>query len=468
MQVPTARPAGLPRDTIVWLIAICALCAFVFLAIAEEGIDATELAFAPDEPLPFARHQVVGLDLSQYHSVDALNWLQASAAPRPWPLIVLPADEDVVVALAAEDDAASGAALQAIDSLMGATNGAPVAMCLRRPADDDTAPLAEAIFDTLATRYAGKVVYALACDAHDHEWQRQLSEAAPGVVTESGVHRLLPVAGAAEITLTEINPPPAGEALLPGDLPVTEAGYMAYQIQFSAPPAPDVVATFATTLQNAAHAALFLAQPARETNPTEFAAALGSVQMSGTTIPQGFSNVIAPGYAFAGTWQPEWVATTPFAVATGANPGTAELSSTALGTDISLVTVFGPDTGSINVWIDPPAGTDLPAPDATYSLVADQAQPVSLLIAQGLAAREHRIVIQALPDADGEIRIAGLFVTGSSGQPWTGFLAALALLAVGISALTERAWSAIQRIRATRPAGRRAGPLGRARYQRDR
>lgn len=452
-----------PRDIIIWMIAVCALCAFVALAVAEEGVDASRLAAAPDDPLPFARDRVFGLDLSPYRSVEALTWLQTSGAAQPWALVVLPADEDVVAALAAESSEQT--ALQALDSLVSATNGAPVAMCLRRPESADAEPLAEAVVDALATRYAGQVVYAFACDPEDSGWQRLLNEASPGTFTDSAAMRLLPVAGAAVVALHAMDTIVPGTIITSDDLPQTASGYIAYHVPFQTVPDPISVAAMVTAVRETAHAALLLAQPSRESNPTEFTAALIGTQMPGTVIPQGFSSVRAPGFAASGAWLVENVATTPYAVTSG---DIAELSATVLGTDISLVTVFGPGTGDVLVWIDPVEGQPLPTPDATYNLTASQAQPVALLIADGLAAREHRVIIQAIPEAGGEIRIAGLFVTGGSAQPWTGLLASISLLAVGVAALTERAWNAVRQIRAGRPAGRRAGTLMRARYHRER
>lgn len=460
MQI--ARPATLPRDIVVWLIAVCALCAFVALAVAEEGVDATRLTAAPDAPLPFARDRVFGLDLSPYRSVEALTWLQTSGSTQSWSLVVLPADEDVVTALATEGSAE--AALVALDSLVNATAGAPVAMCLRRPVTADAKPLATAVVDALATRYAGQVVYAFACDADDSEWQRLLNEESSGTTTTTGASRLLPVAGAAVIALDALDPLAPGDLLLPKDLHHLSVGYVAYPVAFETIPDAATVTSMVSALRETAHATLFLAQPAPDSSPAEFTAALINAQLPGEIIPQGYSRVGARGFAAAGNWQMESVATTSYAVASGS---LAELSATVLGTDISLVTVFGPNTGEINVWVDPEEGQPLPGPDATFDLTADQAQPIALLLADGLAAREHRVIIQAVPATGGEIRIAGLFVTGGSAQPWTGFLASLSLLAVGVAALTERAWSTVRQIRAGRPSGRRAVGLMRSRYRRD-
>ena len=458
----SARPATLPRDIVVWLIAVCALCAFIALAVAEEGVDATRLTAAPDAPLPFARDRVFGLDLSPYRSVEALTWLQESGSTQPWSLVVLPADEDVVAALAAE--VSEAAALLALDSLVNATNGAPVAMCLRRPVTADAKPLAEAVVDALATRYAGQVVYAFACDGEDRDWQRLLNEESSGTTTTTGTSRLLPVAGAAVIALDRVDPISPGDLVVPKDLHHISVGYVAYQVPFETIPDATTITSMVSAVRETAHASLLLAQPNPEVSPAEFTAALIGTQLPGDIIPQGYSRVSAPGFAAAGAWRLESVATTPYAVAAGS---LAELSATVLGTDISLITVFGPNTGEINVWIDPEEGQPLPAPDETFDLTADQAQPIALLLADGLAAREHRVIIQAVPVAGGEIRIAGLFVTGGSALPWTGFLASLALLIVGVAALTERAWSAVRQIRASRPGGRRAVGLMRARYRRD-
>ena len=100
------------------------------------------------------------------------------------------------------------------------------------------------------------------------------------------------------------------------------------------------------------------------------------------------------------------------------------------GTDLSMTARIGPESGEVRVTVDGQSSPILPS-DSTGSFVdlsSNQAEETSILIATGLAHRDHTLVIRSSSSAD--VAISGFVVTSSTPFPW-----AFTILYVGLATL---------------------------------
>jgi hypothetical protein len=88
------------------------------------------------------------------------------------------------------------------------------------------------------------------------------------------------------------------------------------------------------------------------------------------------------------------------------------------GTDLSMNARIGPESGEVRVTVDGETSSVLPS-DSSGSFVdlsGNQAEEDSILIATGLAHRDHTVVIRSSSNAD--VAISGFVVTSGTPFPW--------------------------------------------------
>jgi hypothetical protein len=402
------------------------------------------LRSAPDAPLPFERHRVFGVNLSGMSSLQALDWLNAAGNPN-FALVVAPIDADVVSALAQGDN--REAALTAVETMRQAAGGSPLAVCLRRPSDIvGGLSIAQAAVGAISSRIPDQVVYVSACDGEHPGWQANIVEAArPDLETGGTRQALIPFSAGA---IVDLQPLDEIDDLEDERLMTAAADrYVLYSAPVFEPLGVERVESIAETLSDASQAGLVLLEPAPESDAAALAASIANVTLASGILPEGFASVAGPGVTQNESWRQASVGTIRYLRASGAG---AALAAEFIGTDIFLVGLQSPESGVVQVWIDPASSTARPTVELDLESV--QARDVAIPIARGLPAARHRIVIQAVADDGRSVTLSGLFVTGKPATAWTGAMAATALLAVAIAALTERSYAAVVAIR------RRAAP----------
>lgn len=442
------RVAG-ARRLASWTVLACALIAYVALGLAEEGARGSGIEIAPASPLPFPRHEVFGIDLRAYSSLEALDWLNA-AGREPLPLVMLPVDGDVVLALSRDD--LQSTAIAALDALVQATGGSPAAVCLRTPVDTEELDVVAAdAVRALTERYPNQIAYVSACDGSTAGWRRDV--AAATVLSElldvTVSSPLIPLAAGEPLRIAELDGHDSLGSSAVSGLP--DGVYSLVSVPVNAPLSQELIDDAEQLLRNDARVALFVAAPEPGLDPSTLVASLLPALVEGETLPEGFSSVTAPSIGLSGAWQPNPVGTTAYLRATTTGP---VLFADFVGTDVSLVAILSPDAGRVHAWIDPETDSGAP-PDVTVDLSADQAQDAALPLFADLPAARHRVIVQ-VEVAEGEtVALSGLFVTGKPAPAWTEGLAGLALIAVATAALAERSWASIDSIRAARPRGHR-------------
>jgi hypothetical protein len=149
-------------------------------------------------------------------------------------------------------------------------------------------------------------------------------------------------------------------------------------------------------------------------------------------------------------WQRSNVGTIVYMRAT--QPGAA-LSAEFIGTDVYLMGIQAPDSGIVQVWIDPDSPSA--APTVELDLAAVQARDTAIPIARGLPAARHQLTIQTITPEGASVTISGLYVTGTPATAWAGMMAAAVVLLAAVVALSERSYTAVVAIR------QRGGPPSR-------
>ena len=417
-----------------------ALVAFISLGLAEEGSRGGGLQIPPDAPLPFQRHRIFGLNLAEMSSFQALEWLNAAGNPS-MALIVLPIDADVVESLAQDDQ--RDAALAAIDTLRNAAGGSPLAVCLRRPAEiGGGSELADAAVDAITTRFPDQVVYVRACDPDEFPgWQSHIDGAArPDAEVSVAGNALIPLGGDG-VVLTEridsVNELDAEHFRLHA-----RGYYTVFLLSMAEAMSAEDVQRAAEALADTSHSALILVSPVDGVDPSAVTSSIGSVALAGTTLPEGFSGVGAPAMTLNDQWQSTTVGTVDYLRTTSS---TAALSVEFIGTDAYLSAIESPESGVVNVWIDPDSPTAKPT--VVLNLDSRQARDAAIPIAQGLSAARHQLILQTVNDEGQSVAISGIFVTGKPATAWAGTMAAAVVLLAAVVALSERCYAAINAIR---------------------
>jgi len=449
-MIPSFDPALWRRAS--WTVLLLGLVAFVCLGLAEQGSRGGGLQVPPDAPLPFERHRVFGLNLSRMSSLQALEWLNAAGNPS-LALISVPIDPDVVLTLA--QDESRETALTAIDALQQAAGGSPLAFCLRRPAEiTDGLVLAQAAVAAIASRYPGQALYVSACEPDDLPgWQQDIADAAqPDAQEALPDNALVPLSGSAVLSLEQLDG--TGQLNAEHFRLRASGNYTVYVLDASDPLDDALVADAAEALADTSHSALILVTPTAAVDPAGLTSSIGSVVLAGDALPEGFSGINAPALRVNDDWQRSNVGTTGYLRATAP---TAAIAAGFVGTDIYLSGIESPESGLVQIWIDPQSPTS--PPTVVLDLASSQARDAAIPIARGLPAARHEIVLQAIMDDGDSVTISGLFVTGKPATAWTGTMAAAVVLLATVVALSERCYSAIVAIRRrTRPPRRRTRP----------
>jgi hypothetical protein len=458
--IPSFDPALWRRAS--WTVLSLALVAFICLGLAEQGSRGGGLLVPPDSPLPFERHRIFGLDLSRLSSLQALEWLNAAGNPSI-SLIVVRIDADVVQALAREDG--REAALTAVDGLRQAAGGSPLGLCLERPADVvGGLAVAQAAVDAIESRFPEQVVYVRSCHGDAAAgWQEDLDEAArPDAVVRITGDALIPLASDTPIMIEQLDD---SNELSAEQFRLRSGGqYTIFSFDTSEPVSAEIVEDAAEAMADTSHSALVFVEPTDAVDPAALVASIGTVVLAGETLPEGYSAVTAPQIRANDQWQRANVGTVTYLRSTAQ---TAAIAAEFIGTDIFLIGIESPDSGIVQVWIDPQSQSELPT--VVLDLESFQARDAAIPIASGLPAARHELVLQAVNEEGQSVTISGLFVTGKPATAWTGTMAAGVVLLAAVVALTERSYAAISAIRRRSTPPRRRPRQGHPRvFARDR
>lgn len=443
------------RSSTMWSAAIIACVALISLGLAEQGGRGTRLDVVPDAPLPFPRHEVMGVDLRAYSSLEALQWLQA-AGPDPFALVAIAVDPDIVRALSTPDQ--ESAAIEAMDQLIDAAAGSPIAVCLWKPADAvDGLAIAQAATDALIERYPDRIAYASGCDDRtDPEWQQSVAAAIEptGAPVAGASSAMMPLAAGAPLRIVALED--SDELTVPDAVSETRGmqRYALLTVDMANPADAALLDRANAIIEEVAIVGLILAAPEQGQDPVAFASSVRSAGLTGGVLPEGFSNVTAPGVSTAGEWNVPAVGTVRYA-RTSAND--AAMSVDFVGTEIHVAGLASPDGGRLLAWIDPDASDTTAPPDAVLDFSAEQAADTALPVLTDLPAARHRLVILAQTDPGESVSISGFVTTGSVMPRWTTRMAAAGLLGLAIAAVAERAYTAVRGIRSrnARPPTRR-------------
>ncbi len=288
-----------------FLIVILAMAAIMFQGLAEQGGTGSDLSPVPDQPLPFRRELVFGMDLSDRPSLEAVQWLDA-AGSASYGMVIMPVDADIIVALLNENERA--AAFQALDQMMAVTRDTTVALCLDRPAtqiEDDV--LAEFVVDTLRDRYPDRIAYLTSCapervDSWDQAIVGQLRSPVP-----ASPGYLIPLSTGAPVEKREVESfhglRTGGLRSLAGDT------YVAPAIPVATTLSESELLTASEALRSSAQVALILLQPDRALDPVALTESLAGLPLDFTQLPEGFSAVSSPAIEFTSGWESSTVGT---------------------------------------------------------------------------------------------------------------------------------------------------------------
>lgn len=410
-----------------WLIVALALVSYVLLAVAEQGTVGAGLREVPDDPLPFQRHQGAGLDLSRMSSLMALEWLEQVDAHNVT-MILVPLDGDIVEAF--NDPESFVAARSAVDSLLAAADGAPVAVCLRRPVSAlEESVLAEAAVTAIIDEYSDAITYVSTCHADTStSWQEHvlavLNEDPPG---SESTRILAPVSIGAPIRLHA--------PLFLNDLSDIYIDSLAGKLHVGlslAEQAPLDTAAHALLqgiIHTRAHVGLVLASPFLDADPAAFVQSLTYPSQAIQELSEGFNGVTSPAFAWQGPWIPTQVG--PVAYQRSIEPGSL-VTAEFVGTEVWGVGIMSPEGGTIGIWIDAPDGDISAEPDAVIDLSRTQARDDSFLMVDGLPAARHHLTIVT---ANGDVALSGLFVTGRPEAGWHGVVGAVGIISLAVGGL---------------------------------
>lgn len=454
MNLPHFRPQF--RRRISWTILALAASSFLFLALAEQGTSTRVPGTVPPAPLPFERQRVFGLDLSSRSSVAALTWLRSTTGGMPG-LVAIPIDGEVVLALGQEQ--ARPNALAAIDLLVNAARGAPIAACLRKPAQTvGDIGVAQAAVGALAERYPASIAYVSSCErTADPSWQRAVGRAAlsnvdPPPGTEDAFFPLTvgTIAHVRSISEDDIGAPGASAS---GD-----SRYVLVSVDVREPASATLIQAAADALRNEPALALILLRPEESLDPTTILASIRDVRLSDTTAPQGFSNVGSPPIVQSDEWEESIVGTARYRRTDVVG---AAMRVEFSGTQLHLVCVLSPDAGSIVVWLDAVPGAEGASPWIEIDLSADQARDDAIALVEDIPASRHQVTIVS---TGGDFAVSGFFAAGKEESGATSALATIGLFLIAVAALADVCYSAVAELRAR--AGITDRPLRAGEYPR--
>lgn len=417
-----------------------AFTSYLLVAVAEQGSAGAGLEIVPDDPLPFRSHVGVGIDLSAMSSLAALEWIENADVPGA-PLLVMPVDGDIVAAF--NDPETFGAARTAIDSLIGAGGDIPVVLCLRKPVTaTEESVLAEAVVTVIVEDYTDSVAYLSTC---------------PGDSSDTWHTSILTALGwdSAEITNERaLAPVSIGAAIrVPDAIPASEmtdiyidrlvgSSYVAITLDRQSLLTEPLRNDIRDALTDRSHVALVLVRPDPDVNPQEFGATARLDLQAPAELSEGYNDVFAPAVTFEGEWTPTRVGPVVYQRTTETG---ASLSAGFVGTEVWAVGLVSPAAGTIGVWIDAEEPVTSVNPDRIIDLSGEQAVDDAMLLIDNLPAATHQITIVA---SDGEVAIAGLFVTGRPEGGWHGGLGALGILFSAMAGLAVVISVAVDDLRA--------------------
>ncbi|MEZ4573289.1 MAG: hypothetical protein R2849_23820, partial [Thermomicrobiales bacterium] len=416
-----------------WMIAILSIAALLFQGFAEQGGIGSALSPVPQQPLPFPRERIFGVDLSDRPSLESLEWLQASGSGE-FALALIRVDADIVSALREQDTAPD--AYRALDQLMAATLDTNVALCLDRPVTEiEDELLAELTIDALRDRYPDRIAYVTACDSDpDDNWESAIATQVRSDLP-ADPFRLLPLATGAVVELEDAD---SFKDLRTSRLR-TFAGetYVLPVIPASMPLSGEDAQLAVEAIRNAAQIGLIMIEPERTLDPAALAQSISQIELPRDQLPEGFSGIGSSSLEFDDHWTLSTVGRIAYL---RTNERASALQTTFSGTTIYLQTLLAPDAGSIAVWIDPNLADPGP-PDEEIDLSATQAQDAAIPLAENLAAERHRI---AVVTTGGEIAISGVFVSGQPASGWNAGVTSLALVAIATAALSIMGLARVQ------------------------
>ncbi len=428
------------------LIAVCAIAALLMQGFAEQGGIGSSLDPVPQQPLPFPRERIFGVDLSDRPSLDAVEWLRASGSSA-FALTIVRVDADIIAAL--PDDAQADSAFRALDQVMAVTVDTNLALCLERPVTEiENDVLAELTVDALRDRYPDRIAYVTSCDPEsEDDWGMAIAEQVRANQPATG-GVLLPLATGAVVETQAVE---AFDDLQSSRLRVFAGSvYVLPVVPTTTPLSPEERDLATGAIRDAAQVGLVLLQPVQDVDGPGLTASLGEARLTAELLPEGFSGVGAPALAFGDGWAPSMVGRVQYMRT--ADTG-APLQATFSGTTIYLQALLSPDAGEVSIWVDPDVNNPGP-PDNILDLSALQAQDAALPIVEGLSAERHSIFIAT---NSGEIAVSGLFVKGQPAAGWNAGLGAVALIGVATAAMAVVGLARVQDIR-----NRNALPPGRS------
>lgn len=410
-----------------WLVVVLAFTSYLLVAVAEQGGTSAGLDAVPEDPLPFDGNRGIGLDLSEMSSLNALEWLEGVSVENS-PLVVLPVDGDIVAAF--YDPETFGAATTAVDSLVGASGETRVALCLKKPVSAvEEAELAEAAITVIVEDYTDKVAYLSTCPGEtSNTWDDSIFDLLGFDAPARGNERLLaPVSIGAPLRLPASISSNAIDASyidsLAGD------SYIALTLDDQPLVQEPLRTDISRILTNRAHVALTLARPAAEVPPEEFVASLGLNPVSQIELAEGYNDILSSAMTFEGEWTLTEVGPVVYQ-RTGQNG--ARVSAQFVGTEVWAIGLTSPGAGSIGVWLDSEGPVSDTPPDNVVDLSGTQAVDNSFLLVDNLSAATHDITIVA---SDGDVALAGLFVTGRPEGGWHASIGAFGILFTAMAGL---------------------------------
>jgi hypothetical protein len=406
--------------------------------------------------LPFERQRVFGLDLTGRSSGDALEWLQSTTGGMPG-LVAIPIDGDVVLALGQEQ--ARDAALDAIDLLVDASRGAPIAACLRKPPQTvGDIGVAQAAVGALLERYPSNIAYVSSCElTSDPSWQQAVGRAALGNIDPppGTDDALFPLTVG---TIAHTRAMAADEIDTAGIAASGDSRYVLAIVDVREPVSAEFTQQAIDGLRNEPALALTLVRPDPSLDPTTVLASIRDARLSDTLAPQGFSNVGSPPIVESLEWEDSVVGTVRYRRTT--TPGAA-MRVEFSGTQLHLVCVLSPDAGSVVVWLDSDPGAEGATPLVEIDLSAEQATDAAIALVEDIPASQHRVTVVT---TEGQIMISGFFAAGNEESNITSTLASLGLFGTAVAALADLCYSAVAELRAR--AGITDRPLRSGEYPR--
>ncbi|CAN5643310.1 hypothetical protein BH23CHL2_BH23CHL2_19490 [soil metagenome] len=418
------------------LVAILSIAALLLQGFAEQGGIGSDLSPVPEQPLPFPRERIFGIDLSDRPSLETVEWLQATGS-NPFALALIRVDADIVAALRNESAAAS--AFRALDQLMAVTLDTNVALCLERPVTEiDDELLAELTIDALRERYPNRIAYVTSCSLEpDTAWETSLAVQVRSNAPASP-DRLLPLSTGAVVELRDV----VSFADVDTNRLRTFSGdtYVLPVVPVSAPLNEAERQIAAGAIRDAAQIGLILLRPDRTVDPVELAESMAQTTIPEGQLPEGFSGVTSPVLDFDDNWEPSTIGRVAYMRAP--EPG-ATLQTVFSGTTLYLQALHAPGAGSVAVWVDPDPADPGP-PDREFELNTEQARDASVVLAEGLDAQCHTV---AMVVTAGTVTISGLYVSGQPASGWYAGLSALGLMAVSTTALAIVGLARVQDIR---------------------